>query len=85
MGKFALDDPRRGREDPFETQIAPLAPGLPRIECGRFESDRPRSSGEIELPADFAPTPSAPLYAQVFIRYGYAPESAWLSGVIEVR
>ena len=37
---------------------------------------------ETILPAEFAP--SGRMHAQVLIRFGLAPENAWLSSAIEV-
>ena len=58
---------------------------LPRIEVVRFKAGPSPLTKEIELPDVAVPAASAPLFAQVLVRWGVDPAAAWLSDVIPVR
>jgi lysophospholipase L1-like esterase len=85
-GKLRLKGPIRDRAAP--EAVGPLGfPDLaiPRIDLIRFRPGPSPLAKEIELPSIGTAADSAPLFAQVLVRWGVDPAAAWLSEVIPVR
>jgi hypothetical protein len=81
-GRFRLKDPAGDHPDGALAQaVSLLGLRLPFVQVLREVPGPSPLAGETPLPGGF----EGPLFAQVMIRWGTAPEAAWLSEVLPVR